>query len=207
MTSKGPSPVDLESAAPVTSRRGLIGALGAAGLAGAAALTIAKPAAAAPPSSPTPADAELLSAALSLELAAGELYRLAADAGLPEEAAELASVFAANHISYADEIAGAAGLSANTVNEDVVDQLRSGFATDDVDVFTEAAIGLENTAAATHTSLLPEYESVGARRLTAAIIVVEARMATVLTHLEDPATDLDDVFTPDAEPLSLTGGA
>jgi hypothetical protein len=39
------------------------------------------------------------------------------------------------------------------------------------------------------------------------IVVVEARMATVLTHLSDPATDLDDVFEPDAEALTLTGGA
>ena len=35
MTPKGHSPVDLDPAAPATSRRGLIGALGAVGLAGA----------------------------------------------------------------------------------------------------------------------------------------------------------------------------
>jgi hypothetical protein len=199
--------VDLDSAAPATSRRSLIGALGAAGLAGAAALAISRPASAAPPSSPTADDRELLREAMRFELAASALYKEAAAAGLSDVATELALVFAENHVSYADEIAGIAGLSADSMNEEIFDEFRSAFATDDDAAFTEAAIGLENTAAATHTALLADYVSVDARTVTAAIVVVEARMATVLTHLNDPATDLDDVFEPDAQPLTLTGGA
>ncbi len=206
MTPKGPSPVDLESAAPASSRRSLIGALGAVGLAGAAALSIARPASAAP-TSPTEADKELLRQAMELELTAEALYRESIDAGLSDVAGDLAAVFADNHVAYADKIAGAAGLSADTRNEDVFEQLRSAFATSDADAFAEAAAGLENTAATTHTALLAEYEAVKAKKLTASIIVVEARMATVLTDLGGVASNLDDIFEPEAEALELTGGA
>ena len=206
MTPKGHSPVDLDPAAPATSRRGLIGALGAAGLAGAAALSIARPAAAAP-TSPTEGDKELLRAAMELELTAEALYREAIDSGLSGVAGELAAVFAENHVSYGTEIAGASGFSADTRNEEVFEQLRPAFATSDAEAFAEAAARLENTAAATHTELLAGYESVNARKLTASIIVIEARMATVLTDLGGFASSLDDVFEPDADALDLASGA
>ncbi len=207
MTSKGPSPVDLDSAAPATSRRGLLGALGAAGLASAAAVAIARPASAAPPTSPTEEDTALLAEAMSFELAASALYQVSIDAGLADAAGELAVVFAENHVTYADEIAGIAGLSADSMNEEIFNQFRSAFDTTDVEEFTEVAILLENTAAATHSELLGEYVSVDARTLTAAVIPVEARMATVLTNLADPDASLNDVFEPDAEPIDLTGSA
>jgi hypothetical protein len=206
MTPKGHSPVDLDSAEPATSRRGLIGALGAVGLAGAAALSVARPAAAAP-ISPTTSDKDLLRAAMQLELTAEALYREAISAGLSDVAGELAAVFAENHVAYASEIAGASGFSADSRNEEVFDQLQAAFATSDADAFAEAAVGLENTAAATHTELLAGYESANARKITASIIVVEARMATVLTDLGGLASGLDDVFAPDADALELTSGA
>jgi hypothetical protein len=204
MTPKGHSPVDLDPAAPATSRRGLIGALGAVGLASAAALSIARPAAAAP-ASPTEGDKELLFQAMRLELTAAALYDVALDAGLTDVAAELATVFAANHRAYADEIAGASGFSADTRNEEVFEQLESAFDTSDDEAFAEIANTLENTAAATHTSLLPDYESVNARKITASIIVVEARMATVLSDFGGLASNLEELFEPEAEPLELTG--
>jgi len=204
MTPKGHSPVDLDPAAPATSRRGLIGALGAVGLASAAALSIARPAAAAP-TSPTEGDQELLFQAMRLELTAAALYDVALDAGLTDVAAELATVFAANHRAYADEIAGASGFSADTRNEEVFEQLESAFDTSDDEAFAEIANTLENTAAATHTSLLPDYESVNARKITASIIVVEARMATVLSDFGGLASNLEELFEPEAEPLELTG--
>jgi hypothetical protein len=176
--------------------------LGAVGLAGAAALAVARPAAAAP-TSPTAQDKTLLRAAMELELTAAALYRAAVAEGLANEAGALAEVFAANHTAYADEIAGAAGFSANSRNDEVFDLLESAFATTNVDAFAEAANGLENTAAATHTELLAQYESVNARELTAAIIVVEARMATVLSNLGGLASNLQQLFEPEAEPLEL----
>ena len=205
MTPKGHSPVDLDPAAPATSRRGLIGALGAVGLAGAAALSIARPASAAP-TSPTEADKELLFQAMRLELTAAALYDTALAAGLSDVGAELATVFSANHRAYADKIAGAAGFSADGRNEEVFDQLESAFDTSDDEAFAEIANTLENTAAATHTSLLAEYESVNARKITASIIVVEARMATVLSNFGSLASDFDEVFEPEAEPLELNAG-
>lgn len=205
MTWKGPSPVDLESAEP-TSRRGLFAALGAAGIAGAAALAVARPAQAAP-TSPTAGDAALLRQAMELELTARDLYRAAADAGLADEAALLASTFAANHASYADEIAGMSGFSANTRNDDVFDENEAAFSGGDDDVFVEAAMALENTAAATHAALMGEYESVDATTVAAAIAVVEARMATVLAELGGLAGDLDTLLEPEAEPIDVGGGA
>lgn len=205
MTPKGHSPVDLDPAAPATSRRGLIGALGAVGLAGAAALSIARPASAAP-TSPTDGDKELLFQAMRLELTAADLYDTALAAGLSDVGTELATVFSANHRAYADKIAGAAGFSADSRNEEVFEQLESAFDTSDDEAFAEVANTLENNAAATHTSLLAEYESVNARKITASIIVVEARMATVLSHFGGLASDFEQVFEPDAEALELTSG-
>ena len=211
MTPKGHSPVDLDSAAPATSRRGLIGALSAAGIAGIGALSIARPASGAPaderPTSPTEDDKALLFEAMRAELTAEALYREAIDAGLSDVAGELAVVFAENHVTYADKIAGGAGFSADTRNEELFTQFRSSFATDDAQAFAEAAAGLENTLGATHTALLGEYVSVKARKLTASIVVVEARMAVVLTDFGGLASDLDDIFDPQAEALDLTAGA
>jgi len=211
MTPKGHSPVDLVSAAPATSRRGLIGALSAAGIAGVGALGIARPASAAPaderPTSPTEGDKALLFEAMRAELAAEALYREAIEAGLSDVAGELAVVFAENHVTYADKIAGGAGFSADTRNEELFEQFRSAFATDDAEAFAEVAASLENTLGATHTALLGEYVSVKARKLTASIVVVEARMAVVLTDLGGLASDLDDIFDPEVEALDLTAGA
>ena len=203
MTPKGHSPVDLDPAAPATSRRGLIGALGAVGLASAAALSIARPASAAP-TSPTDSDKVLLFQAMRLELTAAALYSVALDAGLTDTATELATVFSANHRAYADEIAGASGFSADGRNEEVFEQLESAFDTSDDEAFAEVANSLENTTAATQTELLAMYESVTARKITAAIIVVEARMATVLSNFGGLASNLEQLFEPDAEPLELT---
>lgn len=207
MTSKGPSHVDPESAAPTSSRRQLIGALGAAGLAGAAAVAVARPASAAPPSSPTADDRAVLQQAMELELTAAALYQTSIDAGLDAETAELATIFRANHTAYADKIAGAAGLSANSRNEDLLDLFGADFDTSDTAAFASAANVMENTLAETHTNLLNGYVSVDARTLTSSIVVVEARMATVLADVAGAADDLDDLFEPEAEALTPGGDA
>lgn len=205
MTPKGPSPVDLESAEPVSSRRRLLGALGMAGLASAAALSIARPASAAP-STPTGSDIALLRQAMELELSARDLYEQAAGAGLSDDATALAVAFAANHAAYADAIAGAAGLSASTRNDDIYDMLEREFAGSDDDAFVVAAMSLENTAVATHSAMLADYESTTARQLAASIALVEARMATVLAEFGGLVNDLDELLEPDAEALVLAGG-
>ena len=57
------------------------------------------------------------------------------------------------------------------------------------------------------TALLAEFESVKARKLTASIVVVEARMAVVLSHFGGLASNLDDIFVPEAEAFDLAAGA
>jgi len=180
--------------------------LGAVGLASAAALSVARPASAAP-TSPTDSDKVLLFQAMRLELTAVALYDVALAAGLTETAAEVATVFSANHRAYADEIAGASGFSADGRNEELFEQLESAFDTSDDDAFAGVANSLENAAAATHTELLARYESVNARKITASIIVVEARMATVLSDFGGLASNFDELFEPETEPLDLTAGA
>jgi hypothetical protein len=204
MTSKGPSPVDLVSAETPTSRRSLIGALGVAGLAGAAALAVARPATAAP-YSPTGADAELLEPAMRVELAARRLYREAA-AVLPGSAAPVATVFAANHEAYADRFAASTGISANAFDEAFYEENARAFSTSSVTDFAEAAWTLENNLAATYTEMSQELESTEARTMIAAITVMNARMATVLTELAGVSDNLDVVLDPPAEAIELGGG-
>ena len=184
MTAKGPSPVDLDPAVPSTSRRGLFGAAGAAGLLGAAAVLLSEGSAtAAPattaPSAATPTDMALLGQAQQLELTARDLYQVALDAGVadPDEAI---SVIRSNHRAYAEAIAGVTGLSAQLRNEEVFASLESRFDSTDTVEVAEAGRELEDIAVATHTALMGELESTSALNLTASILVVEARHATVL---------------------------
>jgi hypothetical protein len=207
MNSKGQSLVDFEPAEPASTRRSLLGAVGLAGLLGTAAVAIGSTPAAAAPGRPTDSDRDSLAAALSLELAAVELYRLAAGE-LPEDIAAFAAVMADQHRAYADSIAGAIGVSsAGAANADVVDQLSAAFTTSDPQAFGSAGRSLENTAVATHTELLGNYDSLEAIGLTASIITVESRHATVLTSLAGFSANLDEMLGNSADALSLTGGA
>ena len=205
MTSKGHSPVDLVSAEPATSRRSLIGALGAAGLASAAALAAAQPASAAP-YSPTDPDKAVLEQALQLELAAKLLYRDAVEAGLTDAALEVAQVFGDNHEAYADQFAAITGISADTYNEDFYDELKDSFATSDVAEFAQAAWELENNFAATYTELFTEFEALESQTVVASIVVINGRMATVLADLAGVSDQLNLVFDPPTEIITLTEG-
>ena len=210
MTSKGPSHVDLEIAEPAADaavgRRTLIGLAGVAGLAGAAAALLSNQTAmAAPeqPNRPSDVDTSMLRQALGLELAARDLYLAQLDAHPDGELASAAKVMADNHEAYAQKISGSAGLSAISVgrNDEVYDAAVDGFTAAD---FAEAAHTLEQTAVATHTELLREYESVVAIELTTSILVVEARQATVLADILG-VDDFDILFGNEAPALELGG--
>jgi len=207
MNSKGQSLVDFEPAEPASTRRSLLGAVGLAGLVGTAAAAVSSAPAAAAPDRPTDADSDLLAAALGLELAAVELYK-AANETLPDDFADIAEIMAEQHEAYADSIAGVIGVSsAGAANADVVAQLSGDFATSDPQAFGAVARTLENIAVATHTELLGTYDSVDAIELTASILAVESRHATVLTSLAGFAANLDEMLGNTADALSLTGGA
>jgi len=203
MTPKGHSPVDLESAEHATSRRSIISALGVAGLASAITLAGAKTVAAAP-FSPTAADRATLEQALQLELTASRLYADALAAGLSGSAAEVAQAFGGNHRAYADQFAAITGISANTYNVAAYDARKNEFATSDVTKFATAAWELENSAAATYADLFDNFEAQQSQTVVAAIVVVNARMATVLADLAGVSDDLDLLFDPPAEIITLT---
>ncbi len=203
--------MDFEPAEPASTRRSLLGTAGLAGLIGTAAAVLGSTSAAASPepapNRPTESDRVALEAALSLELAAVELYDLAAGE-LSEDFAVIASLMAAQHRAYADSIAGAIGASSSDIDSaSIVDDLSEAFTTSDPQAFGAVARTLENTAAATHTALLGGYDSVDAITLTASILTVESRHATVLTSLAGFSDNLDEMLGNSADALSLTGGA
>jgi len=203
MTPKGHTPVDLESAQPATSRRSLVGALGVAGLVTGAALAVARPVSAAP-YPPTDTDNAKLTQAQQLELAAKLLYRDAAEAGLTDAALEVAQVFGDNHEAYADQFAAMTGVSADTFNAAAYEERKDDFSTSDVAQFTAAAWELENNLAATYSDLFDSFESVQAQTVVASIVVVNARMATVLADLAGLSDDVNILFDPPAELITLT---
>jgi len=206
MNSKGPSLVDLDTAETAADprpptrlqRRSVIGVAGFAGLAGLTAAIAGSSSASASPKRPTDADRAGLEAALRLELTASALYDLAVDA-LAGDDADFANVVSENHEAYAQAIAGTIGVSAQGIDDDLYDSLASLFATSDAQGFARAARDLENTAVETHTTLLGAYEGIDAVELTASILVVEARHATVFTSMAGFASNLDDM-------LGTTGG-
>jgi hypothetical protein len=195
--------VDLESAQTATSRRSLVGALGIAGLASAVALAVARPVSAAP-YSPTAEDSAILEQALRIELAAKMLYRDALAAGLTDKAAEVAQVFGDNHEAYADEFAAITGISADAYDEAFYEENKDKFATSDVAEFAQAAWELENNFAATYTKLFTSFEAVESQTVVASIVVINARMATVLADLAGVSSDFDLLFDPPAEIITLT---
>jgi hypothetical protein len=170
----------------------------------ASSLTGARIASAAPaPSAPTEADTLLLQGAMELELTAGALYAVAAASLNDDVARSVAESFSANHNAYAEAIAGIAGLSADTRNEEVFAELEPSFGTPDVIVFATAGAQLEGTASATHTELVGALESTTGRTLSASILVIETRMSTVLTDLAGDGDDLDAMLGAQGEALPL----
>ena len=68
------------------------------------------------------------------------------------------------------------------------------------------AYDLESTAVATHTELLGQLEGIDGAETVASILIVEARMRTVLADLAGHGDDLDALFVDDAEPLRRRAG-
>ena len=82
MNPKGHTPVDLETADPASSRRSLIGAVGAAGAAIAVGALVASRPASAATFTPSDADRDRLNVLMRFELTATDLYRASIDTGL-----------------------------------------------------------------------------------------------------------------------------
>lgn len=154
-----------------SSRRALLGA----GVLGAAlALTGSRAASALSSPGLSDDDTAIAAFAIALELAARDLYDAAIAAGSTDEAF---AVLREQHEGYATRLAGLAGVSASVRDDATYDALVGAFSTADPVI---AARDLENTAAATHISLLGPVEGDDLAAVVAAIAAMESRHSTVL---------------------------
>ena len=203
MNPKGHTPVDLETADPASSRRSLIGAVGAAGAAIAVGALVASRPASAATFTPSDADRDRLNVLMRFELTATDLYRASIDTGLDDVAAKFAATLAANHSAYAQAIAGIAGLSAELRSSALFDRFEADFTTGDDTTWATAGHELETTFVATHTEAIGQFEAIEPVNLVASIVAVEARQAMVLADIAELGTGTDILNASDAKPLEL----
>ncbi len=203
MNPKGHTPVDLVTADPASSRRSLIGAVGAAGAVIAAGALVAPRPAAAETFTASDADRDRLNVLMRFELTARDLYLASVDTGLDDVAAEFAATLATNHTAYAQAIAGYAGLSAELRSSALFDQFEADFTSGDDTSWATAGHELETTFVATHTEAIGQFEGIGSINLIASIVAVEARQAMVLADIAELGTENKVLNVPDAKPLEL----
>lgn len=135
----------------------------------------------------------MATAVIGAELAASDLYRAApADMG----ADGLPAVLAANHAAFAQRISGIVGISANTRADALYDSMVSDFEAGDLD----AAVGLENSLAATQAALLGKTDNPTLLSAIASIVSAESRQAAVLAT--EAGDDVDVIISNPAEPLA-----
>lgn len=139
-------------------------------------------------------DSALVAFAIGAELAARDLYDEAIAAGADDD---LWALLRQQHAAYAQRLSGIAGISADTRNDELFTRARSGFASGDP---SEAALQLENVAAATHTALLGGVTATTVATAIASIVVMESRHAAVIAG--SSGGDLDAVLLNPASPLS-----
>ncbi len=173
------------------TRRALFGA----GVIGAALAMAGSRSASAAASGLSEDDAALVAFAISLELSASALYDEAIDAGAT---GELWHVMREQHVAYATRLAGIVGLPADTRNDELLDALRSDFRGST----TQAAMALENTAAATHIELLGSVSDTNVASALASIVAIESRHAAHLADLAGMGDDLDALFLNTATALA-----
>jgi rubrerythrin len=164
------------------------------------------------PRRPTPEDIQVLLFAQSVELAAAEGYRLAADTGLiSEEVTPVALGFRQHHLEHARGVGAQAGSGARgRPNRAVVAEFgpRLQAATNERELL-EVAFELEMAAASTYAFALGAVQATRSAELMAAIMPIEARHAVVLGEVLglDPSEyiptfeDPDAGLTPDAYPI------
>lgn len=173
-----------------TTRRALLGA-GAIG----AALALAGSRPASATSGLSDDDLALAGFAIALELTARDLYDVAVAAGA---GGDVWPAMREQHEAAATRLSGITGLSANARDDATFDALESAFDASDP---SASAFELENTAAATHTSLLGQVADAGIAAAMASIAAIESRHATVLASLSGQ-DDLDSLFLNTATALS-----
>ncbi|NNE12924.1 MAG: hypothetical protein HKN41_11855 [Ilumatobacter sp.] len=146
-------------------------------------------------------DLALSAFAIGLELTARDLYDAAIAGGADEP---LWRLMREQHEGYAHRLAGITGLSAAERDDATFEALRGGFEASDP---TDAALDLENTAAATHTSLVGEVTDAEIAAAMASFVTMESRHAAVLTLRAGRGDDFDALFLNSATPLSPEGSS
>lgn len=172
------------------SRRSLLGSgLVGAGVLGAALAVNAGRASAAAPGTLSAADRNLMGFAIELETAARDLYQAAIDAGRESTGWQ---ILRSQHGSYAERLAGLAGISADSRNSAVYDEMVGGFSGDSP---ANAAFTLENVAAATHLELLGLLEDKDLADAIASIASMESRHAAYFAERSGRGDNFDALFT------------
>jgi hypothetical protein len=140
-------------------------------------------------------DRSLASFAISLELAARDLYQAVIDSGVEGGAWP---ILRQQHASYAERLAGLVGVSANSRNEEVYEGLLAGFQSGSP---ANAGYPLEDTAAATHAELLGLVEDIKLAEVIASIAAMESRHAAYLAQVSGRGSNFDALFSNAAAPL------
>ena len=194
-----------QAAASGLSRRRVVGAgLGGAALALGADRIAAAQTTPTPPLAPTGTDRDLLTFAMSVELAARDLYREALSAGAEVGDPNLFDVIANNHEQYATVLAGELGRSAGDARDQALyDDWSAQFDTNDLATLGQDAYDFENVLVATHTELIGVLVGLHAAEIIASIVTVEARHCAVLADVAGVADNLDVVFVNNTSPRSL----
>ena len=142
-------------------------------------------------------DADVAAFAASLEYTAVAVYQAAAATGkvTTKAVADAATSFAAQHKAHGDAFAGAAGgkIAKDTTNKTLLGALSTQLsqAATELDI-VEIAFTVENAAAATYQFALGALQDVGAQKLAASILPIEAGHAAMLGQVlfnGDPSKD------------------
>jgi hypothetical protein len=154
---------------------------------------------------PTTADRALLAFANAAELAARDLYAVAAE--LPAFGTEEKTVlvgFHDHHLAASQALAGLVGKAATNVREDAVyNAFRGKVMGSDKSAIFDALREMENTLVSTHVSLVGTLEGTEGSALVASILTIQARHAAALALLG--GRSLADALSNSA--ASLTPGA
>jgi hypothetical protein len=151
---------------------------------------------------PSTADVALLAFGNGAELAARDLYAVAAGlSAFSDEEKTVLVGFHDHHRAAAQALAGLVGSDAPNVREDAVyNAFRSRLEGSDKSAIYDALRELENTLVATHTSLVGTLDGTAGSALVASIITTQARHAAILALVAGRA--LNDALVNSATALT-----
>ena len=158
-----------------------------------------------PPGRPTDADTALLARAQQVELTARDLYDVAIEEGAAGDEDRVLLAARANHQAAADSLSALIGTAApQTADAELFEQFADRFRTSDITAVATAGYELESTLVATHTELIGQLEGIDGAKTIAAVLVMEARMCTVLADLAGEGDDLTALFDNNASALAVS---